>query len=138
MAREKPVTRRYINPPAIASPGGRYSHVVQAGGLVFIAGQTAMRPDGQVAGIGDPVAQARQVYANLGAALAAAGGTFADVVKQTIYITDQSYLPAVQQGRGDIWPEGKPPASTVVVCTALALPEFLVEVEAIAVVDEMS
>lgn len=130
------MTRTHLNPPAIAAPGGRYSHVVQAAGLTFIAGQTATTPDGQIAGPGDPVAQARQVYANLRAALDAVGGSLTDVVKQTIYITDQSYLPAVQQGRGDAWPQDRAPTSTVVVCKALARPEFLVEVEAIAVIEE--
>ena len=126
---------KHLDPPTLPKPRGRYSQVVQAGGLVFIAGQTAVGLDGEMVGGDDPRAQARQVYANVQAAIESVGGTLDDIVKQTIYITDGGFLPAVQEGRGAIWRDGHAPTSTVVVCKGLARPEYLVEVEAIAVME---
>ena len=127
---------RHTDPPTLPKPPGLYSQVVQAGNLVFVAGQTATDTDGRLVGGTDPEAQARQVYANVRAAVESVGATLAHVVKQTIYITDASYLASVQRGRGDIWPADGAPTSTLVVCKGLARPEYLVEVEVIAVLED--
>lgn len=87
-------------------------------------------------GIGDPSAQARQVFENLRRCLAAAGATFGDVIKFTYYLTDIGYLPAVRTARDEFLAGAQPPASTAVQVTALARPEFLLEIEALALLPD--
>jgi reactive intermediate/imine deaminase len=123
------------NPPTLSKPTG-YTHVVEVPGpakMVFIAGQIALDKDGKVVGEGDMKAQAEQVFKNLQAALTSAGATFKDVVKMNTYMTDLSQLQVVRDVRaryfGDV-----APASTLVQVVHLARPEFLIEVEVIAVV----
>ena len=87
------MTARYVNPPTVSTPTG-YSHaVVKTGTPVFIAGQVAADPAGNLVGAGDPAAQARQVWANLAAVCQALGGSLADIVKITIYVTDLAHRP---------------------------------------------
>jgi len=122
------------NPPELSKPTG-YTHVVEATGgkTVYISGQIALDKDGKVVGQGDMKAQAEQVFRNLQAALATAGATFKDVVKMNTYMTDLSQLQVVRDVRaryfGDV-----APASTLVQVVHLARPEFLIEIEVIAVV----
>ena len=76
------------NPESLAPPpGGRYSHVVRWGNLAWIAGQTSRGSDGKVIGLDNAPAQARQCYANLRTAIESVGGTFANIVKVTIFVT---------------------------------------------------
>ena len=108
--------------------------------LVFIAGQTAWDADGALVGEGDLVAQVEQCYLNIGAALAEIGGSFDDVAKVTIYVVDWNVdkMTSVQEGRAraraklgvDMLAPG-----TLIGVAALFVPEHLVEVEAIAVLD---
>jgi enamine deaminase RidA (YjgF/YER057c/UK114 family) len=116
-----------------------YSHVVSVTGgrTVFVAGQIAMDKEGNVVGKGDFRAQATQVFENVKAALAAAGATFADVVKMNTYIVNLTtdVLPAVREVRAQYFPSENLPASTLVGVTALAFPDLLIEVEVVAVVD---
>jgi enamine deaminase RidA (YjgF/YER057c/UK114 family) len=129
--------RQFINPPGLSTPRG-YTHVVTTppGRLVFIAGQVATDANGQLVGAGDLRAQAEQVFENLKTALAAAGATFADVVKGTTFIV--GYKPEdraiIAEVRSRYLHAEQPPTSTLVGVQALALPEFLIEVEVIAVV----
>ena len=122
------------NPPTLSKPTG-YTHVVEASGgkTVYVSGQIALDKDGKVVGEGDMKAQAEQVFKNLQAALAAAGATFKDVVKMNTYTTDISQAQAVRDVRaryfGDVTP-----ASTLVQVVHLARPEFMLEIEVIAVV----
>ena len=130
------MAKQIVNPPAVATPRG-YSHAVKkAGVVVHIAGQVALDASGAVVGPGDIDAQARQAFANVAAVVGACGGSMADVVKTTVFVTDLSYRPAVATARQEHWPHGDFPASTFVVITSLAVPELLVEVEAVAVLDE--
>lgn len=126
-----------INPDALMKPTG-YTHVVsvERGRLVFVAGQVALDKDGNVVGKGDLAAQARQVYANLGAALAAAGAAPRDVVKAVTYVVgyQPSQLPALREARQAFFGEAPPPASTLVGVQALAREDFLIEIEVFAVV----
>jgi enamine deaminase RidA (YjgF/YER057c/UK114 family) len=127
------VTR--TNPPTLSTPTG-YTHVVTVTGpskTVYIAGQLALDKDGKLVGGGDMKLQAEQVYKNLQAALAAAGATFKDVVKLNAYTTDISQLPAIRDVRARYLGETQP-ASTLVEVVHLARPEYLIEVEVIAVV----
>ena len=125
--------KKIILPPGISAPRGDYSHgiVVSPGRLLFIAGQTAVGPDGNIVGIGDAYAQARQAYENIGAILSDAGMTFADIVKMTTYITDIAFREKVNQVRRHYFKK-EFPANTLVVVKGLASEEYLVEIEAIA------
>ncbi len=111
-----------------------YSHVVMTDApvTVYIAGQVPRDKDGNNVGKGDMRAQIRQVGANLKAALAAAGATLADVVKTTTYVTDVDEFFRHSDVRAEIFGTS-PPTSTTIVVKALAHPDFMVEIEAIAV-----
>ena len=128
-----------INPDGLASPpGGRYAHVVTAGNLVWIAGQTSRGPDGTVIGKGDTLTQARQVNANLRTAIESAGGSLSDIVKVTIFLTPDADVEAARRAQNEYRDENAPPASSMVFVHALAHPDYLIEVEAFAVVDRGS
>jgi enamine deaminase RidA (YjgF/YER057c/UK114 family) len=129
-----PSNLRFMNPPAIAKPGG-YSHVVEATGpgrIVYIAGQLGLKPDGNIAG--DFRAQATQAFENLKAALASVGATFDDVVKLNNYLVDISAnLGHYREVRDKYVNVSQPPASTTIGVPALARPDALYEVEAVVV-----
>jgi reactive intermediate/imine deaminase len=123
------------NPPALSKPTG-YTHVVEVTGLsktIYISGQIALDKDGNVVGAGDMKAQAEQVFRNLQAALASAGAKFSDVVKMNTYLTDMDKAPAVREVRARYFGDATP-ASTLVQVVHLARPEFMLEIEVIAVV----
>ena len=126
---------RHLNPPMLSTPTG-YTHVVapQRGRLVFIAGQVAADKSGSVVGRGDFKAQTKQVFENLKVAVEAAGGTMADVAKINVYATDLSQISAMREVRQQYF-TGNPPASTLVQVVSLARPEYMLEIEAILVVD---
>ena len=127
-------TLSFPQPDGVA-PGNGYSHVVTGPGQwVAIAGQVALDADGTFVGIGDPEAQARQVFANLDACLKAAGATFADVVKLNFYVTDITHLPAIRPIRDEYVDTTNPPASTAVQVVALFSPDALLEIEAYALI----
>jgi len=132
------MTRQPLNPALLAPPRG-YAHVtiVNAGRQIHIAGQVALNLAGEVVGKGDLAAQAAQVYANLGHALAAAGASFADVFKIVTYVVDitPEKVASVRTARAAAFGAGPFPASTMVGVTGLVLPDLLVEVEAIAALD---
>ena len=128
---------RFSNPPAMPRPFG-YSQVVETGPgrTIHIAGQVAMNQAGEIVGEGDLGAQAEQVFANLAAGLAAAGATFRDVVKLTIYVTSVAELPAFRKVRDRHVNTESPPASTLVQVAGLALPGLTIEIDATAVVED--
>ena len=131
-----PIDRRTLNPSTLSSPPG-YSHVVQVSGgaTVYIAGQVALDGSGNLVGAGDFEAQARQVFNNLAAALAEVGATPSDLVKIGIYVVehDTEKLGVVRRVRDDVLRADPPPASTLLGVAALALPEYLIEADGIAV-----
>jgi enamine deaminase RidA (YjgF/YER057c/UK114 family) len=92
----------------------------------------------KVVGAGDPAAQTRQVFENLRRCLAAADATFDHVVKLTYYITDVGCLPVVRAVRDEYIDTNRPPASTAVQVAALFRPELLLEVEAFALLPEIT
>jgi len=102
---------------------------------VYTAGQTAVDQAGQVVGRGDITAQARQTFENLHTALASVGADFSNVAKITVYATDPSYLRPIVEVRGQFFGRPDPVASTFVAVAGLAMPELLVEIEAIAMLD---
>ncbi|MFF9813472.1 RidA family protein [Streptomyces sp. NPDC014006] len=123
-----------ITAPDGVAPAAQYSHVViGTGRLVAVSGQLALAEDGGVVGEGDPAAQARQVFDNLRRCLEAAGATFDDVVKLTYFVTDMAHMPAIRAARAAHIPDDRLPASTAVQVAALVRPEFLMEIEALAI-----
>jgi reactive intermediate/imine deaminase len=111
---------------------------VPAGRTIYIAGQIALDPAGQVVGPGDLHAQTVQVFENLSAALKAVGATFRDVVKLNIYMLDISQIPVVRGVRDQYVNTQQPPASTAVEVRRLFRDDFLIEIDAIAVVTQTS
>jgi enamine deaminase RidA (YjgF/YER057c/UK114 family) len=133
MGRMSELTR--IPAPDGVAPAAQYSHVVAASGrLVVVSGQLPLDEDGKLVGAGDPAAQARQVFENLKRCLAAAGAGFEHVVKLTYFMTDTAHLPAVRAARAAHIPDDRLPASSAVRVAGLVAPEFLMEIEALAVV----
>lgn len=129
--------KNYPVSPDLSTPRG-YSHVVTASGkMIFVAGQISVDKSGAAVGVGDLRAQTVQVLENVKAALAAAGATFADVVKQNTYVVNLNAeaLPIIREVRGQYFPSENPPASTLIGVTALAMDGLLIEVEVVAVVD---
>ncbi|MFI2631002.1 RidA family protein [Streptomyces collinus] len=128
------VLTRIPAPDGVAA-AAQYSHVVLGTGrFVAIAGQLALDEQGRLVGEGDPAAQARQVFENLRRCLASAGATFGDVVKLTYFVTDMAHMPALRAARAGHIPDDRLPAASAVQVAALVRPEFLMEVEAFAVV----
>jgi reactive intermediate/imine deaminase len=111
-----------------------YSHVVEVTGgrLIFLAGQVALDKDGKTVGEGDLRAQTEQVFANIGAGLAAVGADFSSLVKMTTYLTDMSQVAVLREVRDKYLDAANPPASTAVQVAGLARPEWLVEIEVVA------
>ena len=111
-----------------------YSPVVRTGNTIYVAGQVGQDANGNMVGPGDIRAQADQVIANLRTALASAGAGLEHLVRITIYMTDPRYRDAMR----DITRQylgAALPASTLLVVSALARPECLLEIDAIAVLD---
>ncbi|MGB0579640.1 MAG: RidA family protein [Limisphaerales bacterium] len=122
-----------IHPKSVHSTAGiGYSHVAKVGDTVCIAGQVALGKDGAFVGKDDIEAQTTQVYANLQAILEELGGGMNAIVKLTTYLTDRDQLDGFRQARNRLLPEPFPP-NTLVFVSGLAHPDFLVEIEAIAV-----
>lgn len=105
-----------------------------AGRMVFAAGQVALGENGAVIGGGDPAAQTEAALENLQRVLNEGGATLGDVMRLTVFLTDMADLPAVQEVRARYFPVD-PPASSTIEISALVVPELLVEIDAIAVVD---
>jgi enamine deaminase RidA (YjgF/YER057c/UK114 family) len=126
-----------INPPDIPTPQ-TYSHVVVATGsrMIFIAGQVAEDVQGNLIGGDDMTAQAHQVFANIGRALDAAGARPGQVTKLTIFVANyrREHLAMIEQGRVSLFGDHKP-ADKLVGVAALSHPDYLLEVDAVAVVD---
>jgi enamine deaminase RidA (YjgF/YER057c/UK114 family) len=130
------VTLECINPTDLPTPL-TYSHVVAATGtrLVFVAGQEPEDEHGNLVGPGDLAVQARQVFINVGRALAAAGARPDQVAKITIYVVGHrhDYLPVIEEARVAVFGDHKP-ADTLVGIDTLSRPEYLIEVDAFAVI----
>ncbi|KUM79368.1 RidA family protein [Streptomyces griseorubiginosus] len=126
-----------IPAPDGVAPAAQYSHVVLGHGrFVAVSGQVALDENGELVGEGDAEAQARQVFENLRRCLAAAGASFDDVVKLTYFVTDLEDMPALRAARAEHIPDDRLPAASAVQVAGLVRPEFLMEVEAFAVLAE--
>ena len=123
--------REEIRVPALAEPFSHYTDAVRAGELLFVSGCVPVDADGELVGGDDVVAQVRQVFANIGATLAAAGATFADVVKVTVYLTDVSDRARINPVRQEVFGPARP-ASTLVEVSALVVPGAKIEIDVVA------
>jgi reactive intermediate/imine deaminase len=127
------VTRREYRVAGQAEPISHFTDAVQAGNLLFVSGIVPVDEERRLVGGDDVVAQARCVFDNMRDVLAAAGCTFADVVKVTVFLTDVGDRAAINPVRQEVFGNARP-ASTLVEISALVIPGAKIEVEAVAVV----
>jgi enamine deaminase RidA (YjgF/YER057c/UK114 family) len=127
----------HLRPQGLAN-NPAYTQVVTGRGArtIHVSGQVAIDADGHLVG-DDLGTQTEQVMVNLGIALAAAGASFDDVVKIVTYVVDYrpEHRAVIGEVRGRHMPADRPPASTLVGVTALAAPDYLIEIEAVAITD---
>lgn len=125
---------KVIQPKSLSDPRPRYSQGILAvgGKLLFIAGQTASDKDGNVVGKGDIEAQTHQVFKNITAVLEEAGGSLDNLVMTTTYITDRKYREGYNRVRQQYYKKNSP-TSTLVIVTGLASPDYLIEINGVAV-----
>lgn len=128
--------KQQITSAKLRQPNGHFSHatmIAAAGRLVFISGMTARRVDGSIAGLGDIAAQTRQVCENLQAAMAEAGGSLDDICRVDVYVRNMEHFDIIHQVRREFF---RPPlpASTMVEVNKFTSPDYLIEINAIAVI----
>lgn len=130
---------RFQNPASLPSPAG-FAQLVEIGSggkLILISGQASLDAAGQLIGANDFRAQVTQTFRNLEVALAAAGASFSDLVKLNYYCVESvrdSEIPVLREVRNQFLNTQLPPASTLVFVSRLVRPDWLVEIEAMAVV----
>ena len=121
--------------PGMSEPVSHFTHVVRAGRLVFVSGCVATDGDGRVVGGSDVVAQTRQTLENIKRCLAAAGATFADICKVTVFLRNIDDREKVNTVRKEYFGAHRP-ASTLVEISRLVRDDYLIEIEATAVIAE--
>jgi reactive intermediate/imine deaminase len=115
----------------LAEPISHYADAVEAGGFLYISGMLPVNADGELVGTGDVIRQSEQVLDNVGAVLQATGATFGDVVRVGVYVRDMADRELINTVRRRYFGDARP-ASTLVEVSALANPDALVEIEAVA------
>ncbi len=123
--------REEIRVAGLAEPISHYTDAVRAGELLFVSGVVAVDTAGRLVGADDVIAQARHVFESMRTVLGAAGCTFADVVKVTIFLTDVDDRPLVNPVRQEVFGTTRP-ASTLVEVPRLAVEGAKIEVECVA------
>jgi 2-iminobutanoate/2-iminopropanoate deaminase len=121
--------------PGMSQPVSHFCHVVRAGRLVFVSGCVATDAEGRVVGGSDVVAQTRQVHENIKRCLAAAGATFGDICKVTVFLRNIDDREKVNTVRKEYFGPHRP-ASTLVEISRLVRDDYLIEIEATAVLPE--
>ena len=111
-----------------------YSHAAKVGKTLYIAGQVARDVKGNLVGKGDFEAQVRQVYTNLKNILQEAGGDLKNIVKMTTILTHYDYIESCRKIHSEFFGDIMPP-NTLLIIESLASPDYMIEVEAIAVLD---
>ena len=119
------------NPSGINKPGG-YHHVVKDGDTIYVAGQVSRDKDGNTVGVGDGAAQAEQIFSNIKVALESVGSDMSHISKLNVFLIHREDMPAYRAARGKYIPDDALPASTLIICSGLADPDFRMEVEVIA------
>ena len=128
--------KKQIVSAKLRQPNGHFSHATSIeaqGRLVFLSGMTSRRADGSIAGIGDIEEQTRQVCENLKAAVEEAGGTLDDICRVDVYIRNMEHFERIHKVRREYF-TGIAPASTMVEVNKFTSPDYLIEINAIAVV----
>lgn len=132
------MAKEQINTENLRQPNGHFSQattIEAVGKLVFVSGMTARKPDGTIAGVGNVEIQTRQVIENIQSALKEAGGSLDDVCRVDVYVRNMEHFDSIHKIRREYF---KPPlpASTMVEITKMTSPEYLIEINAIAVVPQ--
>ena len=128
--------KKQVTSEKIRQPSGHFSQAIAIeakGKLVFISGMTSRRADGTIAGVGDIEAQTRQVCENLKSAVEAAGGTMDDICRVDVYVRNMEHFDRIHKVRREYF-KAPPPASTMVEVTKMTSPDYLIEINAIAVI----
>jgi enamine deaminase RidA (YjgF/YER057c/UK114 family) len=128
--------KKQIVSPKLRQPNGHFSHatMIEAKGrLVFISGMTSRRVDGTIAGIGNIKEQTKQVCENVKAAVEEAGGTMDDICRVDVYVRNMEHFDAIHEVRREYF-KAPLPASTMVEVCKMTSPEYLIEINAIAVI----
>jgi 2-iminobutanoate/2-iminopropanoate deaminase len=123
--------RKEYRVTGLPEPISHYTDAVQAGAILFVSGIVPVDGAGQLVGGDDVVAQAHQVFSNLGRVLAAAGAGFADVAKVTVYLTDIDDRARINPVRQEVFGDSRP-ASTLIEISRLVVAGARLEVDAIA------
>ena len=125
----------YLNPETLAPPAAPFTYVVKCESVVYLSGHVAFDEDNKVVGAGDPRRQAERCWDNIELAVEGAGGTIANVVKIQVFLKDIRFAEAEQAVRVKRF-QGIPlPACTLVEVSNLGMPELLMEIDAVAVLD---
>jgi 2-iminobutanoate/2-iminopropanoate deaminase len=130
------MAKKQVQSEKIRTPSGHFSQAISIeakGKLVFISGMTARKADGTIAGIGDIEAQTRQVCENIKAAVEAAGGTMDDICRVDVYVRNMEHFEKIHKVRREYF-KSPAPASTMVEVSKFTSPDYLIEINAIAVV----
>jgi enamine deaminase RidA (YjgF/YER057c/UK114 family) len=129
----------FLNPPTLCKTHG-WTHVVKSTGgtMVHISGQTAVDAGGNVVGKGDLKRQTEQTFENLRLALEAAGATWSNVINTRLYVVNlkPEHVPIIREVRSRYVSADHPPASTLVGVSALVGADWLIEIEATAVLSD--
>ena len=128
--------KKEIRSARLPTPSGHFAQAIEIeakGRLVFISGMVAKSADGKVVGVGDIEAQTRQVCENLKAAIEAAGGTMDDICRVDVYVRNMEQFEKIHRVRREYF-KSPPPASTMVEVSEFTSPDYLIEINAIAVI----
>ncbi|AZO80594.1 MULTISPECIES: RidA family protein [unclassified Bosea (in: a-proteobacteria)] len=132
------MAKQQITSAKLRQPNGHFSQataIEARGRLVFLSGMTSRRADGTIAGIGDVSEQTRQVCENLKAAVEEAGGTLDDICRVDVYVRNMEHFDAIHKVRREYF-TGIAPASTMVEICKMTSPDYLIEINAIAVIQD--
>lgn len=130
------MTKQNVVSPELATPNGHFSQataVEARGRMLFISGMTARNKEGGITGIGDITAQTHQVCQNLKAAVEAAGGVLEDICRVDVYVRNMEDFNAIHEVRRQYF-TGQPPASTMVEVSKFVSKDYLIEINAIAMI----
>jgi 2-iminobutanoate/2-iminopropanoate deaminase len=130
------MAKKEIRSPKLPPPSGHFAQAIEvaaSGRMLFISGMVAKGADGRIVGVGDVEAQTRQVCENVKAALEAAGGKMDDICRVDVYVRNMEHFDKIHKVRREYF--GLPaPASTMVEVSKFTSPDYLIEMNAIAVI----